>query len=343
MSENGPIVVLNSTRYRSDAIIVTTSDIASLELPSLKLEDIERRMNQLAGLGRGQQNIFRRRENNLKLNDILHWLWDTAVGPVLDELQRRGAIRTGGAGIHDLTRVWWIGVGPLSMAPFYAAGYHSLGSTWNTLSRAILTYILTIKALSYARQKRFELFDGSDSSCSTDNPRSDNIIRKLNARLLLVSMPITPGASNLPGVSQEVQYISDETDKIGIGTSALSEPTPTAVLNQVADFNFVHFACHGVSDVNPSDSHLMLLSPDGANAAKLRVRDISTLNTQNAHLAYLSACSSARNPSRRLADEVIHLASGFQLAGFSHVLANLWETNDSASSEVARDFYHLLF
>ncbi|RPA95669.1 hypothetical protein L873DRAFT_1845795 [Choiromyces venosus 120613-1] len=343
MSENGPIVVLNSTQYRSDAIIVTPSDITSLELPSLKLEHIERRMNQLAELGRVQQSIFGRSENNKKLNDLLHWLWNAAVGPVLDELQRCGAISTGGVGIHDLTRVWWIGVGPLSMAPFHAAGYHSRGSTLNTLSRVISTYIPTIKALSYARHKRFELFAESDSSCSTDNPKSDDIVRKSNARLLLMSMPKTPGASDLPGVSQEVQYISDETGKIGIEISALSEPTPTAVLNKVADFNFVHFACHGVSDVNPSDSHLILLSPDGANAAKLRVRDISTLNTQNAHLAYLSACSSARNSSLRLAGEVIHLASGFQLAGFSHVLANLWETNDSASSEVARDFYHLLF
>ncbi|RPA95676.1 hypothetical protein L873DRAFT_1812442 [Choiromyces venosus 120613-1] len=340
MSENGPIVVLNSTHYRSDAIIVAPSE---LEPPSLKLEDIERRMNQLAGFGRAQQTIFRRRENNLKLNDILHWLWDPAVGPILDELQRCKAVSTGGVGIHDLTGVWWIGVGPLSVAPFHAAGYHSPGSTRNTLSRVISTYISTIKALSYARQKQFELFGGSDISCSTDNSRSDNIIRKPNARLLLMSMPKTPGATKLPGASQEVQYISAETAKIGIETSALSEPTPTAVLNEVADFNFVHFACHGVSDVNPSDSHLMLPSPDGANAAKLRVRDISTLNTQNAHLAYLSACSSARNSSRSLADEAIHLASGFQLAGFSHVLANLWETNDSASSEVARDFYHLLF
>ncbi|RPA99746.1 TPR-like protein, partial [Choiromyces venosus 120613-1] len=325
MSENGPIVVLNSTQYRSDAIIVTTSTITSLELPSLKLEDIEHRMDQLAEFGREKPTIFRRRENNLKMNDFLHWLWDTAVGPVLDELQRCGAISTGGVGIHDLTRVWWIGVGPLSMAPFHAAGYHSPGSTRNTLSRVISTYIPTIKALSYARQKQFALFGGS------------------HTRLLLVSMPKTPGASNLPGASQEVQYISDETHRFGIETSVLREPTPTAVLDQVAHFNFVHLACHGVSGVNPSDSHLLLLSPDGANAAKLRVRDISALNTQNSHLAYLSACSSAQNSSLSLADEVIHLASGFQLAGFSHVLANLWETNDSASSEVARDFYHLLF
>ncbi|RPA95245.1 hypothetical protein L873DRAFT_1837267, partial [Choiromyces venosus 120613-1] len=60
-------------------------------------------------------------------------------------------------------------------------------------------------------------------------------------------------------------------------------------------------------------------------------------------LAYLSACSSAKNPSTILADEVIHLASAFQLAGFSYTLANLWETDDQASSKVARDFHDLLF
>lgn len=65
--------------------------------------------------------------------------------------------------------------------------------------------------------------------------------------------------------------------------------------------------------------------------------------TQDAQLAYLSACSSAKNTSTILADEVIHLASAFQLAGFSHTLANLWETDDNSCSEVARDFYNLLF
>ncbi|CUS12252.1 unnamed protein product, partial [Tuber aestivum] len=90
----------------------------------------------------------------------------------------------------------------------------------------------------------------------------------------------------------------------------------------------VHFACHWVSDINPSDSHLVLLTLDGNEAGKLTARDISSIAAKSAQLAYLSAYSSAQNPSSKLADEVIHLASAFQPAGFSHTLANLWETDD---------------
>ncbi|CUS09060.1 unnamed protein product, partial [Tuber aestivum] len=114
MATNGPIVVFNSTFYRSDAIIVTTSAITSLELTELSYADTVSRMNQLASSGAMIRDAVH--ENNLK-------------------------------------RIWWIGVGQLSMAPFHAAGDHSPGSTRNTISRAISTYIPTIKALSYARQK----------------------------------------------------------------------------------------------------------------------------------------------------------------------------------------------
>lgn len=45
----------------------------------------------------------------------------------------------------------------------------------------------------------------------------------------------------------------------------------------------------------------------------------------------------------QLVDGGIHIASGFQLAGFSHVLATLWESNDAACRQVAREFYRGLF
>lgn len=70
---------------------------------------------------------------------------------------------------------------------------------------------------------------------------------------------------------------------------------------------------------------------------------MSNLNIKNAQLAYLSACSTADNASADLADESIHIASGFQLAGFSHVLGTLWESNDAGCRQVAVDFYRELF
>ena len=60
-------------------------------------------------------------------------------------------------------------------------------------------------------------------------------------------------------------------------------------------------------------------------------------------LAYLSACHSANYTSGTLLDESIHIASGFQLAGFPHVIGTLWEANDLKAREVATEFYKNLF
>ncbi|CUS11612.1 unnamed protein product, partial [Tuber aestivum] len=325
MAVDGPIVVFNSTLYGSHAIIVTTSAITSLELPELNHEKIDHWMKQLASFGESWG--IKRGQYNKQMKDLLVWLWDAAVGPVFDDLERSGTIVSKGAHDTNLKRIWWIGTGQLSMAPFHAAGDHSRGSTRNTLSRAISTYIPTIKALNYARE----------------HTKKAEIAEKRDPRLLLVPMPKTPGKTSLPGVDKEVRYLVDSTSKIPIETTVLSNPTPAEVLKQAQQHDIVHFACHGVSDMNPSNSHLVLLTPDGNDADKLLARDISNMVAQNAQLAYLSACSSAKNQSTELADEVIHLASAFQLAGFSHTLANLWETGDHPSSEVARDFYNFLF
>lgn len=41
--------------------------------------------------------------------------------------------------------------------------------------------------------------------------------------------------------------------------------------------------------------------------------------------------------------ESIHIASVFVVAGFSHVLATLWESDDYACRQVAWEFYSHLF
>ncbi|CUS09064.1 unnamed protein product, partial [Tuber aestivum] len=323
MATNGPIVVFNSTPFRSDAIIVTVSGITSIELPKFTYDDTISRMKQLASFGRA--GYFTQLDNQ-EMKELLIWLWDTAVGPVFDHLEPNWATTNEGPHDTNLKRIWWIGVGQLSMAPFHAAGDHSGGSTHNTFSRAISTYIPTIKALSYAQR-----------------PNNSRTSKKHNPCLLLIPMPETPGAPRLPGVDKEIRYIRDSASKNLMELTVLRNPTPAKVLRQVQRHDIVHFACHGMSELNPSDSYLALFNQDGNAIDKLLARDISKLVSENAQIAYLSACSTARNSSAKLADEVIHLASAFQLAGFSHTFANLWETNDQAACEVARDFYHLLF
>jgi CHAT domain-containing protein len=58
-----------------------------------------------------------------------------------------------------------------------------------------------------------------------------------------------------------------------------------------------------------------------------------------AQLCYLSACSTAENTAERLTDENMHVASAFQLSGYSHVIGTLWEAGDRAAVHVAKVFY----
>ena len=43
-----------------------------------------------------------------------------------------------------------------------------------------------------------------------------------------------------------------------------------------------------------------------------------------------------------LLDESIHIASAFQLAGFSHVIGTLWTINDCHSARVSKDVYSIM-
>jgi CHAT domain-containing protein len=108
-----------------------------------------------------------------------------------------------------------------------------------------------------------------------------------------------------------------------------------------------HFACHGMSNpTDPSSSGLVLqrVATDGTlEQDHLSVYRISQLRLRHAQIAYLSACSTAENKAARLQDEVIHIVSGFQVAGFPHVIGSLWPAGDNECVEVASGFYSSLF
>ncbi|KAL0631008.1 hypothetical protein Q9L58_010144 [Maublancomyces gigas] len=320
-AEEGSIIIVNCTCYRSDAILVSKSVIKSLPLPLLLCKEAYMRMKSLrTDMIRGLNSTYRAR--NRALRQFLLWLWDAVVGPIFQELQLNPVAA-------DITppRIWWIGVGPLSMAPFHAAGNHSEGSTDNTISRAISSYISTIKALSFAREKSLELLSRTDS------------------KVLLVAMPGTPGESPLGSASAEVSDIAGEIEKSTHAT-VLEHPSASEVLEKLQSCEAVHFACHGITDArNPSNSHLLLFKHNGSAAATadpLTVEKMSSTRIKTAQIAYLSACSTVDNVSEKLSGESIHIASGFQLAGFSHVLGTMWKSNDVACRDVAVAFYRSL-
>lgn len=350
MAAEGPIVVFNTTVRRSDAIIVTSSSIKQLSLQKMVFSDVRDRMEQLARLARGKRSTYPSR--NREMEKVLLWLWNVAIEPVFQELQF-----TAVNDVSRLPRVWWIGVGLLATAPFHAAGNYSPGSTDNTLSRAISSYIPTIKALSYARQKPLQLHDeGPDSMLLFVTMATTPVTLVIPATPSDHVGPATPwmsavqrttaiqGADTkhwkpLKNAAIEVDEIMEAVrERSGAVSTRLDSPSAVQVLEMLPKSRIIHFACHAISDVNtPSNSHLVL------HGHHLTVSQISNLKIKNGQVAYLSACCTAANPSTAFADESIHIASGFLLAGFSHVLATLWESNDGACRQVAGSFYRFLF
>ncbi|WP_143661958.1 CHAT domain-containing protein, partial [Streptomyces glaucescens] len=61
----------------------------------------------------------------------------------------------------------------------------------------------------------------------------------------------------------------------------------------------------------------------------------------HAEFAFLSACHSAA-PGKELADEVISVASAFQLCGYRQVIGSLWTVDDRMAPVLAREVYRQL-
>lgn len=95
--------------------------------------------------------------------------------------------------------------------------------------------------------------------------------------------------------------------------------------------------------LDPSRSGLILRTTRNAIEESrqdiLSVREVSQAHLSRAEIAYLSACWIAQNQAIELSDEVLHVVSGFQVAGFRHVVGCLWPSDDKVCVEVAKSFY----
>lgn len=324
---DGPIVIIIAADHRSDAIIITQSTILTLNLPELNRQSVIEWIRE--DPTQWETRAERGSKNNAYLEFLKH-LWSVCVEPVLralDFLERPNS--------SELPRVWWIGAGVASFLPFHAAGDHTPGSTANTFSKIVSSYTPTIKALIYAR------------ACA----RRLKILEAKDPELLLVLMPTTPEVDGIEwpdlGVLSELSAITGAVSST-YSARSMEHPSCRDVLEQLPRYDMVHYACHAVSEAkHPSMSHLILQRPAGAPdsppvADKLTVQDISHAVLGRARIAYLSACSTAENREVDLADEVIHLASGFQVAGFPHVIGTLWPSDDVVSVKVAEVFYQQL-
>ena len=326
----GSVVVVTVSRFGSYALILAGDGVLDpVPLPGLTPETVHDQVvafvstlqdarSPVAGAGG-------RAAAEQRLSDTLGWLWDALAGPVLDRLGIIGPPPDD----QPWPRLWWCVSGVLSFLPVHAAGYHDTradAAPATVIDRVISSYTPTLRALTHARRPA-----PATSRDQGDGPGAEALV-------VAVAMPHTPGASDLPGALTEAAGLQR---RFPGRVTVLTGPDATheTVLAALPGGRWAHFACHGASDLsNPSASCLLLTDHQ---QRPLTVVDVARLRLDDAGLAFLSACSTAR-PGDRLADEAIHLASAFQLAGYRHVIATLWPVGDQHAVDVAADIYTTL-
>lgn len=202
----GPVVILNASRYRCDALIVTGAGVRSVPLPALSVADIARYVkrylnawDRLTRLDEEQPGTGQTvggaaaHDPDEVLSQVLAWLWDAAAGPVLDALGFVGPPAPG----RPWPRIWWCPTGGLGLLPLHAAGYHAeppaAGAPSRTvIDRVISSYTPTLGALA----------DVSKTDVSKTDTEADD------GTLLFVGVPEAPGMAPLPGADYERDLVA---------------------------------------------------------------------------------------------------------------------------------------
>ncbi|KAI0409259.1 CHAT domain-containing protein [Xylaria palmicola] len=340
-SKEGPVVIVNISYMRSDAIILVDSGIRVLPLPNLRPEKaVDFGVQLIAGFSivdfpvkRAYEVLSRKvpKQPRRASPGFLDWLWASCVRPVFDELSKCGAMPANG----KPPRIWWIGSGAAAGFPFHAAASESEPDQ-DALSLSISSYVPSIKALLHARQR----------STRSRALRSESKQAKLD--LTVITMETTPGGHTpLPAVRKEKEVVINLAEG-KLNCTHLPQPTASLALQAITKSDIVHFACHGVADRgDPSQSHLVLEKPTGNGNAKevdkLTVSQLLALDSrQKFWIAFLSACTTASMGTFRLGDEGLHTSGALQIAGFTHVVGSLWKVEDEVGVDIARVFYENL-
>jgi CHAT domain-containing protein len=300
----GPVIVVNISQYRSDAIIIRSSDPPVLVcLPDASptaLHELSTNLSAALALdsNRGKH-----------MPPILRKLWELVVSPIVDQF----AI----LGVEKQPRIWWCPTGPLCALPLHAAGPYKLKQS-NLPDLHISSYTPTLSSLIRAR--------------------SNAVRGPTSPKLLVMGQPNDHLEKlKLPYVKEELSRI--QTPGRSVDVLVGEQATRETLLLRLEQYSWVHFACHGyLIAKQPFLSYFQLHDKE-----RLTLSDLMKARLPDAELAFLSACNSAAINVDNTPDEVIHLAAGLQFCGFRSVVGTLWSMVDDDGPDVAEDFYKYMF
>lgn len=159
-------------------------------------------------------------------------------------------------------------------------------------------------------------------------------------QLLLIGDPTqaTPEYPKLKNAADEMKYVARH---FPAGQAILISDkmaTPDAYFAaRPQEYRFIDFVTHGTAvPLSPLDSAIVL-SPDKDTSYKLYARDVIK-RPIHAELVTISACYGAGKRTYS-GEGLVGLAWAFMRAGAHHVVAALWEAEDSVTPSLMDDFY----
>ncbi|WJK40232.1 CHAT domain-containing protein [Solwaraspora sp. WMMA2056] len=319
---DGPVAVVNVSRFGCEALLVVADgDPTVVPLPTLTFDGVVEQAELLLGAvarggGDDRRPLPQWEADRHVMLDVLQWLWEQVVEPVLTALGHTGAV----PGEEPTARLWWCPTGPLALLPLHAAGRHSRTNARPTpaadlvAGRVVSSYTPTVVALLRAREQ-----------VPAARPPT---------WLLAVGLTRTPGRADLPAVRTELADLARLLPPPASDRWTGDQVTRARLLAALARYPVVHLACHAVRDrTDPARSALQLW--DGP----LTVAELAgAASAVGGELAYLSACETASG-DHLLADEALHLAGVFSLVGYRDVVATGWAVQDGSAAWVAGAFY----
>ncbi|MEU1184250.1 CATRA conflict system CASPASE/TPR repeat-associated protein [Streptomyces sp. NPDC005820] len=335
--EEGPVVVVNCARTRSDALIVLPGGITVVPLPGLSPEyagELARGLDRAAALAEDDPGAA-----HPLVGDVLAELGARVAEPVLTALAALPGLDHGdGTAVTPsdpadsspsarLPRLWWCPTGQSAFLPLHAARLPD--GTW-LQDRWVSSYTVTLRTLVESRAS------GTAATVS-EAPRS-GAEQQRAAPPLIVCVP-RPGEQDplLRHADEEARRVL--THLPGASLLPGERATPEAVLTGLRASRWLHFIGHAEQLPTAEGGALLRCrdTGDGRDGA-VTATEIAGLGPGEAELAYLSACETATGDID-LPDEAAHLAGALQMAGFRHVIAAQWAVSDRRAPDLADAFY----
>ncbi|EAW15297.1 uncharacterized protein ACLA_059640 [Aspergillus clavatus NRRL 1] len=318
---DAPIVFINASNYRSDALIITKDNVYSLPLPSFSMDRLAlycARFIRLLG-------VFSRPEEQADAFAdyvvVMRWLWQAAAKPILNSIDWTKY----DAAPYGKPRVTWVSTGWISVLPIHAAGdFRHPGESVHDV--AVSSYITSLKALDFTRQNALRI--------------KQLPVAPGSRQAMLAAMATTPGLGPSGDLDVEPEITAiEKTLKPSFRVNVLRQTDSRSVKTSLSTATVAHFACHARADPQDPSRSAILLEDNQKKPAPFTVRTLLRLNLKSCEMVYLSACESGASKDLQLRDEGIHVAGGFQIAGVPHVISTLWAVSDSVSVQLAGLFY----